>query len=297
MKNEILQNELLKNYTFYGIGGPADEFYKVYDLEEFASIWGKTITDNIPKLVLGIGANLLLADEGFRGKVFLLKTVETIWQENKVTIEVGKNWQTIVEDTNKQGWADLCNLSGIPGLLGGMIRGNAGAYGSETGEFIAEVEFLDEKGQLQKYNQEECEFGYRTSVFKFHPDWCIVRATLELNKKADPEESLTASRELIKKRWQNHPAGKSCGSFFKNPVPGKIFSRNLLEEAGAKGDQIGDAQISPKHVNFLMNLGNATQKDVLSLARKWQKIILEKEGVALEPEVQILDEFGNKLEL
>ncbi|MCF7830978.1 UDP-N-acetylmuramate dehydrogenase [Candidatus Gracilibacteria bacterium] len=297
MKNEMLPNEELRKYVFYGVGGPADEFWKIYDIEEFSTLWAETIAKKIPKLVLGIGANLLLSDKGFRGRVFLLKTTETIWEENKAKIQAGQNWQCIVEDSNKRGWADLCNMSGIPGLLGGMIRGNAGAYGSETGEFITEVEFINEKGQLQKFSNQECEFGYRTSIFKSNPDWCIVRATLEFSKKEDPDESLKASRELIQKRWQNHPPGKSCGSFFKNPVPGKVFSRRLLEDAGATGDQIGEAQISPKHVNFFMNLGNATQEDILKLSRKWQKVVLEKNQIKLEPEVQILDEFGNRVEL
>ncbi len=298
MDIEIFQNESLAKHTFYGVGGEADEFYKIKNLEAFLPIWKETIEKNIPKILLGKGSNLLLSDKGFRGRVFVLEFGLVDWNGGLVTVDAGKNWQQFVEETNRQGFGDLCNLSGIPGNFGGFIRGNAGAFGLETGDFVESVEFFDEKGALQKFSQEECKFSYRESIFKKNPDWCVVRATLRLSKSEVPATALRKTKELLTDRWKKYPPGRSGGSFFKNPKPGEIFAGKLLDEAGAKGDQIGHAQISDRHANFIVNLeGKATQKDILELARKWKNIVSKKHGIELEPEIFICDELGGKIDI
>ncbi|MCF7918203.1 UDP-N-acetylmuramate dehydrogenase [Candidatus Gracilibacteria bacterium] len=316
---EILKNEPLSRHTFYGVGGLADEFYKVDDAESFAELWAETIQAKIPRLILGKGSNLLCSDAGFRGRVFSLEFDKITWDIPSpfrkggkkggffVTVESGKNFQAFIEETNKQGFEDLCNLSGIPGNVGAFVRGNAGAFGSETKDFIKSVEFLDESGNLKTFNREECQFGYRESVFKSHPDWCVIKSTFELHQKADPESSLKKTRNLLAERWRKYPPGRSGGSFFKNPsplggdAPSKaegLFAGKLLEEAGAKGDTIGHAQVSEKHANFILNLeGKAKQSEIIELARKWKKIVFEKFGVTLEPEIFICDERGGKITL
>jgi len=308
---EILKNEPLSKHTFYGVGGPADELWHVGTLEGFGEIWAETMAQGLPYFVLGKGSNLLFSDKGFRGRVFLLEFNQVIWDKPSpfkkggvgggflVTTEAGKNWQDFVEETNKNGFGDLCNLSGIPGNVGGFVRGNAGAFGTETGNFIESVEFLDEAGMLQKFPKSKCEFSYRNSIFKNHPEWCIVRATFKLTvAETVPSQLLEQTKNLLADRWKKYPPGRSGGSFFKNPEPGKVFAGELLERAGAKGDQIGFAQISDRHANFILNLqGKATQKDILELARKWKKIVLEKFGVTLEPEVMIVDAYGKRVEI
>lgn len=293
---EILKHEPLAKHTFYGVGGPADEFWKVTKSENFGEVWAETVALKMPKLILGKGSNLLCSDKGFRGRVFSLEFENVAWKENFVTIEAGKNFQQFIEETNKVGFEDLCKLSGIPGNVGAFVRGNAGAFGVETKDFIKSVEFLDQNGQLQTFNNEQCAFDYRESIFKSHPECCITRITFELKQKADPEASLKSTRDLQTERWKKYPPGRSGGSFFKNPSGD--YAGRLLEEAGAKGDQIGNAQISDRHANFILNLqGKATQENILALARKWKTKVHEKFGVTLEPEVFICDEYGKKVEL
>jgi len=311
---EILIHEPLAAHAFYGVGGPADEFWKVDKSEKFGEIWAETIALGMPKLILGKGSNLLMSDKGFRGRVFSLEFDSIQFSPFKgelegvlATVEVGKNWQSFVEETNRKGFEDLCNLSGIPGNVGGFVRGNAGAFGVETKDFVKSVEYLDENGILQRIAHKDCKFAYRESVFKSHPDWCIIRATFELTKKTDPQKALQQSKTLLTERWQKYPPGKSGGSFFKNPSPkgdalsgveGPLFAGKLLEEAGAKGDKIGYAQIAEKHANFILNLeGKAKQSEILELARKWKQIVFEKTGITLEPEIFICDEFGEKISL
>lgn len=296
---EIFINEPLARHTFYGVGGPADEFWHVGTSEGFGEVWAETIAHPIPYFVLGKGSNLLFSDRGFRGRVFSLEFKNVTWKENFVTVEAGKNWQEFVEETNQKGFGDLCNLSGIPGNVGGFVRGNAGAFGIETKDSVQSVEFLDGNGQFQTFSCEQCEFGYRESIFKLHPEWCILRATFKLTvSETPPSQLLEKTKILLADRWKKYPPGRSGGSFFKNPEPGKVFAGELLERAGAKGDQIGHAQISERHANFICNLqGKATQKDILDLARKWKKKVHEKFGVTLEPEVMVVDEKGKKIEV
>ncbi len=301
---EILINEPLEKHTFYGVGGPADEFWNVDTSDRFGDIWAETIALGMPKIIVGKGSNLLMSDKGFRGRVFSLQFEDISFapfKEKKkegvlVTVEVGKNWQKFVEETNEKGFEDLCNLSGIPGNVGGFVRGNAGAFGIETGDFVQSVEFLDENGMIQRFNRYDCQFAYRESIFKRHPDWCIIRVTFELKQQAEPKKALEQTRTFLADRWKKYPPGKSGGSFFKNPEG--LFAGKLLEEAGAKGDRIGNAQIAEKHANFIVNLdGKATQSDILQLASKWKDIVFDKTGIVLEPEIFICDEVGERINL
>ena len=290
-----LYNHPLSEKTFYGIGGPANEIWEVDDIEALADIWAETIAQNIPKIVIGKGSNTIFSDKGFKGRVFVPLFEKTLWKGDVVTAEAGKNFQTFIEETNKKGFEDLCNLSGIPGNVGGFVRGNAGALGTEIADTCVGVEYLDEEGQIQKINAKDCAFGYRESLFKHRPDWCIVRATFALHVGNSHACSLQRTKDILQERWSKNPPGHSGGCLFKNP-PGKIAGK-LLDELGAKGDRIGDAEISEKHANFFLNKGNASQKDLLTLAKKWKEKIQKEKGILLESEVFICDELGKKIEL
>ncbi|MDH3325046.1 MAG: UDP-N-acetylmuramate dehydrogenase, partial [Candidatus Peregrinibacteria bacterium] len=207
----------------------------------------------------------------------------------------GKNLQNLIEESAKEGFTDLTNLAGIPGTLGGAVRGNAGAYGSEISEFIVEIEYVNELGNIEKISPQKAEFDYRTSIFKQNPDWAITSATLKLTQKENPETALEKIKNLTKERWQKIPAGKSGGSFFKNPTNNS--AGKLLDELGAKGDQLGEIQIAQNHANFFLNTGNGKQNDLIELARKWKHKVSEKHNISLEPEVILVDEFGEIVKL
>ncbi len=297
MTIKVEYNKLLSKLTFYGVGGPADEVFEVDDVSELAEIWTETTANKIPKVVIGKGSNFLPADIGFRGRVFVPRFEAVVWKGKEVvSVEAGKNFQDFIEETNQKGWGDLCNLSGIPGNVGGFLRGNAGALGTEISDSCVGVEYLDEYGNLQKIPAGKCGFGYRESIFKQKPDWCIVRGVFEFkNEETRRGASLQKTKEVLAQRWQKNPAGRSGGCLFKNPE-GEIAGK-LLDECGAKGDQIGSAKISEDHANFFLNLGDATQADILALARKWRGIVLEKKGIKLEPEIFICDERGQRIDL
>ncbi len=295
------KNVPLANITYFGVGGPADELIHITDVNVLPEIWAETIALKLPYFVLGSGSNLVCSDAGFRGRIFVIDADKSEWKNNIVSVEAGKNLQQLILDTAGRGFADFTNLAGIPGTLGGAIRGNAGAFGSEIQDSLESIQFCDEDGMVRTLPARECELEYRESIFKKNPQWCILRATFRLTKKVERDTALNDAKKLIQERWQKYPPGKCGGSFFKNPteVPDGAmpYAGWLLENSDAKGDQIGGAQISAKHANFLMNADNATQKDVLALAQKWHTVVLEKYDVSLEPEVMLIDEYGKRISL
>ncbi len=295
---EVQKNIRLSQKTFYGIGGIANEFYEIDDIKCLDELWAETISLNIPKIILGKGSNMVFADKGFVGRVFFPTFNKIKWISKKdgiVSVESGCSFQKFIEETNKLGFEDLCNLSGIPGNVGGFIRGNAGAYGIETSDNIIAIEYLDENGDLQKISKDKAKFIYRGSLFKQNPDLFVIKAIFQLNKKEKPQIALENTKNLLKTRWEKYPAGRSGGCVFKNPK-GQIAGK-LLDELGAKGDCIGGIEIADNHANFFINKGNATQKDILDMISKWQKIVFEKHQIRLQPEIYVIDEFGSTLQL
>ncbi len=296
---EVFKNVPLATKTFYGIGGPADEIFEIHDASDLPTLWAESCENSIPKIVLGRGSNIVFSDKGLLGRVFIPKFKKTLWRENVVTVEAGKTFQDFIEETNKKGFSDLCELSGIPGNIGGFVRGNAGANDKEVSDSILGVEYLNEKGYIHKLTKEACKFGYRESLFKKNPDFCIIRTTFELKEKLAPQTALDKTKRLLSLRWEKSSPGKSSGCVFKNPiVNGKTISTGkLLDELGAKGDQIGDIKISEFHANFFINKGKATQKDLLSLMNKWKKRVFKIYQIELESEIFICNEFGQKINL
>ena len=292
MGNKCLTDEPLASYTAYGVGGKADELWLIEDIHAFAPLWQETLAQNIPHLILGQGSNLLPSDKGFRGRVFVMRAKKITWDEpHIVTAEAGCPWQVFIENTAQSGYGDLCLLSGIPGNVGGFVRGNAGAFGLETSDKIHEVTVLNPQGELQTFSKEACEFVYRGSFFKEHPDHCVISATFTLSCEGEPNDFLAQMHELARERWSKYPKGRSCGSFFKNP-PSDHAGR-LLDAVGAKGQRCGGAEISEQHANFFINVKHATQADLLTLARTWRDVVQKQHGIMLSPEVHIIDEQGH----
>ena len=287
----------LSKKTFYGLGGPADELIEIKDPAGLLELWAETVANKTPKIILGKGSNMAFSDKGFRGRVFL-PLFDKIHHHappshylRRVTVDAGCSFQKFIEDTNREGYFDLCPLSGIPGNVGGFVRGNAGAYGAETADFVTEIQYLDEDGVHQKMSGKEAEFEYRGSIFKKNPDLFILRATFTIEEKGNPQEALDKSKKLLQERWGKYPAGRSGGCVFKNPDQDNgLFAGKLLDEMGAKGDSLGDMVISDEHANFIVNKGEGTQKDLIDLMKRWQEKVLAQHNVKLEPEIYLVDE-------
>ncbi len=292
---DFQKNEPLKKHTFYGIGGSADELVFVDKVEEFADLWAETIANGIPKIILGGGSNIAFADNGFRGRVFVLKFDGFKLKDDLLFFDAGLELQKAVEIAAENGDESFANLSGIPGSVGGAIRGNAGAMESEISNFLVGVEFVDENGEIQKYSAKKCQFGYRESIFKTKKDWVITHGVFKITKSPTPETAIKKAAEIKTMRWSKYPPGRSSGCVFKNPET--IGAGQLLDECGAKGDKIGALEISHDHANFFLNKGNAQQKDLLELMRKWKKIVEKERGIILVPEIFLCDEFGKRIEL
>ena len=307
---QIQTNFPLSSQTFYGIGGAADRFIECDSGAEFAEIWAETASAKTPKIIFGSGANVAFADAGFRGSVFrfLGQKIEFFEKNTQpfVRVESGRNFDDFLETSAKKKFANLQNLAGIPGTVGGFVRGNAGAFGAETADFLVEISVVDALGRILTFSPKMAEFEYRGSFFKKNPDFVVLSAVFRLEKsKETPEKILENLKTLRQQRWQKYPPGRSLGSVFKNPPAqislktrklktqnNRFFAGEILELLGAKSDQIGNIQISQKHANFFLNLGNGSQRDLIALVAKWQSAARDHFGVELEPEIQILDEFG-----
>lgn len=275
---QFLENESLANYSTFGIGGPARFFVKVHTVEEMR----EAILSGHPYLVIGKGSNCLFHDKGFNGLVILNKIdfFEDLGN-GKFHVGAGFSFSLLGVKTAQKGFSGLEFASGIPATVGGAVFMNAGANGTETCKSLASVDYLNEKGELQFLPKEELFFSYRTSCFQngFQKQkGAIVGATFQL----EPNDTARKKQlEIIDYRKKTQPYGdKSAGCIFRNPTGG--FAGKLIEEAGLKGIQIGGAEVSTMHANFIVNRKGATAEDVLALI----KLIQTK--VHLESEVRII---------
>ncbi len=277
--------EPLKKYTSWKIGGPADLFYCPRNHRECAEVLQLARQAAIPVTFLGAGSNVLVADEGIRGLV--IQTTdwrEVTWEECRVTAGAGTLISTLSRAAAERGLTGLEYAVGIPGSLGGAVLMNAGAYGYALEQVIEKVKSLDEIGQLREYTKAELALGYRTSIFKKKKE-LIVEATLCLQP-GDTEAIKETMKGYLNTRREKQPLEMpSAGSVFKNTERG---AGRLVEAAGAKGLRVGDAQVSEKHANFIINLGEAKATDVLTLIAEVQRAVKRQFNVDLETEVVCL---------
>lgn len=311
----IEENISLKEYTNYQIGGAARFFLETNKLEELISDlneWKKiSAQQNIdPKnvFILGKGTNILVPDEGFNGLVIYFNN-QTIELLNDHKIKVGNNltiqqFNDFLTDNSLSGfeWS-----GGLPGTIGGAVFGNAGAFGGETKDNCFEVESLDlDNLGIVSRNSSECKFGYRTSIFKQNAQKeIIINITFQFAE-GNKEQIRTSVADKISYRQERQPLDlPSAGSTFKNvsveKVPAEIkekFANKIkndpspvipaavfLSEAGLKGFQIGGAQVSTKHPNFIVNINHATSQDVKEIINHIIKLIHDEYKVELEPEI------------
>lgn len=274
----------LAEFTTFKIGGPADLFYEAKTTEELIAAVGLARKLGVPYFILGDGSNLLVADEGFRGMIIKIKKSDSFGIEKlKIIAEAGVLLNTIVNFSAESSLAGLEFAAGIPGTIGGAVRGNAGAWQQSIGDKVSQVKVLTPKGKIKWLKTVDCQFGYRQSRFKKSGE-IILKVELELGK-GDKEEIKRKIAENLEKR-KTQPTEPSAGCIFANPKPQS--AGELIECCGLKGKRIGDAQISPKHANFIVNLGSAKAKDVLQLIKLAKTAVQKKFGVELKKEIYLL---------
>ena len=289
-KKQILAEEPMKKHTTFRIGGPAEYLVLPQTTEEIADVVKLCRQEEIPWYIVGNGSNLLVADEGVRGVVIqLLRNFNQIQMEGcQIRMQAGAQNAAVAKralDTSLTGFEFA---AGIPGTIGGAVVMNAGAYGGEMKDILKEVTVLDSDGMIRRMSAEELELGYRTSIIA-RKGYVVLEAVIVL-KTGDPKEIKAVMDDLKEKRVTKQPLEyPSAGSTFKRPEG--YFAGKLIMDAGLRGFSVGGAQISEKHCGFVINKGNATAKDVTELMDETKKIVMEKFGVALEPEVKRLGQF------
>lgn len=275
----------LHQLTTWKIGGPAETVYWPTTISDLVTVWQRAQKEQIPVWLIGRGSNLLIADEGLPGLVLMTTALRGIqWEDCKVRVEAGYSLARLAQEAGERGWSGLEFARGIPGSVGGAVVMNAGAHGGEMASLILSVTVLWPDATVQRMERSELEFAYR-SCFLRGRAW-VLETQLGLSA-GDREQIKKIMQENLAKRAANQPLEKpNAGSIFRNP-PGDSAGR-LIEAAGWKGKRIGDAQVSEKHANFIVNLGKARSKDVRKLIQEIQKDIQIKYGIRLQTEVILL---------
>ena len=289
-ENQILEAEPMSRHTTFRIGGPAELFLVPKSTEEIAGIFKICREEGIPWFVLGNGSNLLVSDKGYQGVVIQLYKGfgEVKVQGCQITAQAGALLSQIAAAAREESLTGFEFAGGIPGTLGGAVVMNAGAYGGEMKDVIKEVTVLTREGEIRTLQAEELAMGYRTSTIK-EAGYIVLSAVLSLEK-GDKEQIKARMQELAGMRSSKQPLQyPSAGSTFKRPEG--YFAGKLIMDSGLRGYQVGGAQVSEKHCGFVINTGNATARDVRNLMADVQRIVEEKYGVKLEPEVKFLGDF------
>lgn len=289
-ENQILEAEPMSRHTTFRIGGPAELFLVPKSTEEIAGIFKICREEGIPWFVLGNGSNLLVSDKGYQGVVVQLYKGfgEVKVQGCQITAQAGALLSQIAAAAREESLTGFEFAGGIPGTLGGAVVMNAGAYGGEMKDVIKEVTVLTREGEIRTLQAEELAMGYRTSAIK-EAGYIVLGAVLSLEK-GDKEQIKARMQELAGMRSSKQPLQyPSAGSTFKRPEG--YFAGKLIMDSGLRGYQVGGAQVSEKHCGFVINTGNATARDVRNLMADVQRIVEEKYGVKLEPEVKFLGDF------
>jgi UDP-N-acetylmuramate dehydrogenase len=292
VKGKILFDECMDRHTSIGVGGRADALIFPENVAELGKLVALLRAGGVPVFFLGNGTNLIVRDDGFRGVIVSTKSLRSVRLEKRgsdrgaILAEAGASLAEVVALTVKEALTGMEFCAGIPGSVGGGVRMNAGAYGSELKDIIESVDLLNGEGNIKSCARESLQFQYRNMTL---PEGACIAGGIFVLARGSRAAIEDRVREILRARTGKHPLEyRNAGSIFKNPrgtPAGKI-----IDEAGLKGARIGGAKVSEKHGNFIVNLGSATAKDICSLIEHVQKRVLETKGIALEPEVKIIGE-------
>jgi UDP-N-acetylmuramate dehydrogenase len=299
----VRRNAPLSKYTRFAIGGPAEVLVDAATAEALQAAWQEATAAGIPKLIIGGGTNLVVADAGFPGLVLRFTGASITASSELITAEAGAVLQDVVDFSIVRGLSGIHTMTGIPGHLGGAVYGNAGAYGRSLHESVEEVLATD-GDSLRTFSNAECGFAYRDSQFKRNKRWLILSASLRLSP-GDPAELSTTANGIRAIRDEKYPPSMKCaGSIFKNLLfanlptsvqqiippklvrDGKVPSAWFLEQTGVKGMRVGDIQVAEYHANLIYNDGNGSAADLVTVIKQLKDRVAAKFGFELEEEVQ-----------
>jgi UDP-N-acetylmuramate dehydrogenase len=284
----VRRDEPMSRHTSWHVGGPAEVFFNPRDRNDLIAFL-KVLPGGVPIQWIGLGSNLLVRDGGLKGVVISTHgTLDRFDRLNQTHVygEAGLACARVARQCVKWGLGPAEFFAGIPGTLGGALAMNAGAFGGETWRHVVEVETIDRHGQLRTRPASEYKISYRHVASPASEEWFVAaRLTFERS----PAVNDAKVRELLEKRKASQPIGEwSCGSVFTNP-PGDHAAR-LIDTAGLKGFRIGDASVSEKHANFIINHGQARAADLEGLIRHVQEAVEKAHGIRLNPEVRVVGE-------
>ena len=309
----VLQNIPLAPYTTYKLGGAARYFIETADEAELQAALAWASNQQLPLFVLGGGSNILVADSGFRGLVIHFINAEIIIQNTRtpehqntgVVVGAGALVKDLIEQTLVVNLVGLECMAGVPGQVGGAIRGNAGTFGHQIGDYIVAVTVISRSGERRVLSAPECDFSYRYSIFKQFGD-IIVSCRLKLES-GDGNSGRQLVKARLERRAQTQPLEPSAGCVFKNfrfndldlhtlrskgldvdkfSEHRKLPAAYIIESSGFKGTRVGDIEVSSVHANFLINHGQGTATQVVELISQIKKAVQDKYGLELQEEIQ-----------
>lgn len=284
----LLRDVMLSERTTFRIGGPADFAVVPQNTQQLAAAVAFLNENNMRYFVLGKGSDMLADDKGYRGVLVLTEGLKNLSAEGDlITCGAGCSMASVSNLALRCGLAGLEFLHGIPGSIGGGVYMNAGAYGSEISQYLQSVEWVDNQGKIHVSCVEELNFSYRHSFFSEQGG--VVCSAVFRCPKGEPKEIKELMQDLDRRRREKQPLEyPSAGSAFKRPQ--SFFAGKLIEDCGLKGFSVGDACISEKHAGFIINKGKATSEEVHALIDHVTKVVYQKFGVTMEPEIRFLEE-------
>lgn len=304
----IQENISLRNLCTFRVGGPARYFSVVHTAEELRDVLLWIKDKEVPYFILGGGSNVLFPDTGFAGLVIKPEFHELAIQDTQVSVGASVTLEKLIQETLVHGLVGMEFAAGIPGSVGGAVRGNAGTYGVGMSDVLTSARVVHERDfSIRDLTNAECGFSYRHSIFKKHTH--IITMVAITLKKGDVTASKKIIDDRITIRHQNHPLEPSAGCIFKNVefakvniaaleskglsvekfrVYQKIPAGYLIDELGLKGRTIGGAQISSRHANYIINTGSARFEDVIMLISLIKQQVRDRYGIQLEEEVQVV---------
>lgn len=288
----IQRNVPLSGYTTYRVGGKARWYTEPKCWQDVEALFQWVEKQQIPFLAIGAGSNLLVSDNGFEGLVINTRHLKdcSIDEENRIiTVGAGYPLPKLAWKAAKKGWLGLEWAVGIPGTIGGAVVMNAGAHQGCMADVVINVTVAYPDGKIETIPASQLDYSYRHSRLQQQP--CVVlQATLALKPGTGKDEVMALTSKNFKLRRETQPYDKpSCGSVFRNPKP--YAAGWLIEKTGLKGHRIGGAMVSHQHANFILNMGNATARDIFDLIRYVQEKVEATWSIFLQPEVKFLGQF------